>query len=265
MNRYLKAVTAFLVYGAMQAGCGLLMAVALRLSGADAGGVPPATLSLCLAASGVLSALLVWWPLGMLRSASSAFGRTGLTLQTASAGLVAGLFGVVALNVMSELADLPDTMFETLMAVATTPLGALTVGMVCPVCEELVFREGIQGYLHRHGTHPAVAIIVASLLFGILHLNPLQTFFASLMGIILGILYYRTGSALICSLLHIANNSLAVAQMWVLGQDAADFSLCDALGGRAAGVATMVVCAVVCAALLTLFWRSGRERHATAG
>ncbi len=254
MNKYLKVLSAFLVYGASQLLCGWLMMAALMLCTSSS---HPLMLSLCLMASGALAVLLVWQPLGMIRGkASSVFSIAGITPEGAAMGLVAGLSGVVALNIMSEFADLPDTMTDTLMAVATTPLGAITVGIVGPLCEELVFREGIQGYLHRHGTHPAVAIVVASLLFGILHFNPAQTFFASLMGIILGILYYRTGSALLCSLLHVINNLLAVVQMWALGQEASDFSLCDALGGKSTGIAVMVVCGIASAALLTLFWRS---------
>ncbi len=253
MEKYLKAVGAFLVYGAMQVVCGLVMAVVLSLKGEDMGSASPALLAVCLMASGVLTAVVVW-RMRMIRM-PAACSAAKWTPGRVATGLLAGLLGVVALNIMGELSDLPDYMMETLQGLAVSPLGALAVGIVGPVCEELVFREGIQGHLHRNGAHPAVAIGVASLLFGVLHFNPLQTFFAALMGVILGVLYFRTGSVLLCAVLHVVNNSLAVVQMLMLGPEAEEFSLCDAFGGLAAGVAVMLVCTVGCVGLLVWFWK----------
>ncbi len=262
MSKYYKPILAVLVYGASQLVCGLLLWLEQYVSNgvkiSDANATTPTTLALCLLASGVLAALIVWKPMGMIRLPAT-FSTMGCTAKHATVGLVTGLLGVVALNLMGELTDLPDNMAETLRTVATTPLGILAVCVVGPVCEELVFREGIQGYLHRNGTHPAMAIVVASLLFGILHFNPVQTFFASLMGIVLGTLYYRTGSILLCGLLHVLNNSLAVAQMMILGDEADDFSLFDVFGGQINGIAVMVICGLVCIALLHWFCLSDTD------
>ncbi len=260
MNRYVKAVVAFLLYGVVQVACGGVMAAVLSLKGEDMTSVSPAMLALCLLASGVLTAILVWRPMQMIRM-PAAFSVSGLTSRGVVIGLSAGLLGIVALNIAGELADLPDNVLETLERLAVTPLGALTVGIIGPVCEELVFREGIQGHLQRGGAHPAVAILVASVLFGVLHFNPMQTFFAALMGIILGVLYWRTGSVLLCSALHVVNNSAAVVQMWMLGPAAEDFSLCDVFGSVAAGTTVMVACAIGCIALLLCFWRVSTAQH----
>ncbi len=254
MNRYVKAVVAFVLYGVVQLACGAVLAVVLSLRDEDMTGASPAMLALCLLMSGVLTAVMVWRPMCMLRL-PGAFSTAGLTSRGAVLGLTAGLLGIVALNIAGELTDLPDNVLETLERLAMTPLGALTVGIVGPVCEELVFREGIQGHLQRSGAHPAVAIVVASVLFGVLHFNPMQTFFATLMGVILGVLYWRTGSVLLCGALHVMNNSAAVVQMWMLGPAAEDFSLCDVFGSVAAGASVMVACAIGCVALLMCFWR----------
>ncbi len=214
----------------------------------------PLVLSACLLVSGALTVLIVWLPMDMIKM-KAAFRLPQISCGVAVVGLLAGLAGVVGLNLMSEFANLSDNTGDAMQALASTPLGVLTVALVGPLCEELVFRGGIQGYLHREGAHPVVAIAFASIFFGILHFNPLQTFFASLMGVVLGILYYRTGSIVLCSVLHVINNSLAVVQMLILGPEAADFSLCEALGGKIVGILVMVLSCLICIALLTWLWR----------
>ncbi|MCD8301484.1 MAG: CPBP family intramembrane metalloprotease [Prevotellaceae bacterium] len=261
MKIYTKALTAFLVYGAMQLVSGLVLQLVITLTTGgsslvatgDAGAEFPLMLALCLLASGALTVLIVWLPMGMIEMKAS-FRLPQLSWGGAVVGLLAGLAGVVGLNLMSEFANLSDNMGDAMQALSSTPLGVLTVALFGPLCEELVFRAGIQGYLHREGAHPVVAIVFASLLFGILHFNPLQTFFASLMGVVLGILYYRTGSIVLCSVLHVINNTLAIEQMLVLGPEAADFSLCEVLGGKVAGALVMVFSCLICIALLTWLW-----------
>ncbi|MCD8266064.1 MAG: CPBP family intramembrane metalloprotease [Prevotellaceae bacterium] len=242
----LKALLAFLLYGVLQVVCGFLVAL-------------PAfsrtlALTLSLLLSGALAVLLVWRPLGMIRL-GRAFRVPCVGLGAALAGLLGGLACVVATNIMSEMADLADNTFEALLAVASTPLGTLSIALAGPLCEELVFREGIQGCMQRSGVSPLVAIAVSSLLFGILHLNPAQSLFATLMGICLGILYCRTGSVWLCSLLHVVNNTGAVIQMRLLGRDALTFSLTDWMGGKAVALSVMLLCLLLSAGLLILFWR----------
>ncbi|MCD8285205.1 MAG: CPBP family intramembrane metalloprotease [Prevotellaceae bacterium] len=249
----LKALLAFLLYGVMQIVCGLIVALPSLLKG---GGKPSLSVSLALSLllSGVLTVLIVWRPLRMIRL-PGAFSVPSAGWGTLLTGLLGGVACVVATDLMGEMTSLPDNTMEALLGIAATPLGALAISLVGPVSEELVFREGIQGCLHRSGIHPMLAILVSALLFGILHLNPAQSFFAALVGISLGILYYRTGSVWLCGLLHIMNNTLAVLEMRVLGQDALTFRLTDWVGGKAVAVVVMLLCLLLSAGLLLLFWR----------
>ncbi|MCD7721572.1 MAG: CPBP family intramembrane metalloprotease [Prevotellaceae bacterium] len=249
----LKALVAFLLYGVMQIVCGLIVALPSLLKG---GGKPSLTVSVTVALllSGVLTVLIVWRPLRMIRL-PEAFGVPSAGWGTLLTGLLGGLACVIATDLMGEMAGLADNTMEALLGIAATPTGALAISLVGPLSEELVFREGIQGFLHRSGIHPIVAILVSAVLFGILHFNPAQTFFAALMGITLGILYYRTGSVWLCGLLHIMNNTLAVLEMRILGQDALTFRLTDWVGGKAAAVVVMLLCLLLSAGLLLLFWR----------
>ena len=93
--------------------------------------------------------------------------------------------------------------------------------------EEVVFREGIQGCLLRGGVKPWTAAVVSALCFGIIHLNPAQVPFAFVVGLMLAVIYQKTGNVVITSLLHILNNSVSVALMRVLGDGAEEFTLTE--------------------------------------
>ncbi len=254
---YGKALLAFLVYGVVQAAIGALLTLCLVLTGNAPSALLPSPLALSLILSGVVAVILVWRPMRLIRI-RRAFSPSGLSPATACIGLVAGLLASLAINVAGELAGLEDKMADVVGALASNPLGALSICLAAPLCEELVFREGIQGGLSRAGARPAVAIVVASLLFGLLHFNPLPTFFATLMGVALGILYHATGNVLLSSALHIVNNTLAEVQMLLMGEGASQFSLCEALGGRASSLAVMSASLLASVLLFALFCRRAR-------
>ena len=54
---------------------------------------------------------------------------------------------------------------------------------------------------------PWIAIVVSALIFGVIHLNPVQTVFGFLYGLLLGWLAWRTGSLLPGIFAHMANNA----------------------------------------------------------
>ena len=67
---------------------------------------------------------------------------------------------------------------------------------MAPLVEELLFRGAIQGYMLREGMKPLNAILIASAIFGTVHMNPIQVPFAFAIGLIFGWLYYSTGSVI---------------------------------------------------------------------
>lgn len=62
---------------------------------------------------------------------------------------------------------------------------------------------------------PLWAIVVSSLIFGIVHGNWVQAPFAFVVGLALGWVYYHTGSLLPGILMHFVNNSTAVVSFWL--------------------------------------------------
>ncbi|HHY16251.1 MAG TPA: CPBP family intramembrane metalloprotease [Firmicutes bacterium] len=79
------------------------------------------------------------------------------------------------------------------------------VFLTIPLVEEIIFRGFfLKRLLPRYG--PATAIFFSALLFGVIHLNLHQAVNAFVLGIVFGIIYYKTGSLLLCIGAHLANN-----------------------------------------------------------
>ena len=104
-------------------------------------------------------------------------------------------------NYLTELTELPNVMEDLFNKMMYNPLGVISIVVMAPIVEELLFRGGMQGHLLRKWKNPAWAILVSALIFGIVHGNPVQMFFASILGLVLGWVYYRTGSLLPCILM----------------------------------------------------------------
>lgn len=97
-----------------------------------------------------------------------------------------------------------------------TFLGILAVCVLAPVAEEIVMRGGIEENLLQWKKNPAIAILVSSLLFAVLHLSPsliIGTFF---LGLISGWVYYRTRNVMVCIFMHMSNNIISCLSDWLL-------------------------------------------------
>lgn len=85
----------------------------------------------------------------------------------------------------------------------------LTVGIVAPIAEELLFRGLIFHLFNRH-LNIKIALIIQGILFGAFHMNLVQGVYASVLGVVMGIAYVLTGNLWIPIVMHIVNNSAAV-------------------------------------------------------
>lgn len=135
---------------------------------------------------------------------------SGAVLLSLGGWLLAG-----EISTLTELAlPLPDfmaRMFEELFSTAN-PFGSLVLLVVLPpiieetLCRGLVLRAMLQRW------KPSTAILVSSLVFGFIHLNPWQFFYASWLGMVFGWAYFRTRSLGLCMVMHALNNGLS----WLL-------------------------------------------------
>ena len=197
-------------------GFGLLDDVASLVTGSDIYFSENAT----LAASLFLSALLMIWHLvtfGYVRFSSRFFGEVSPGVLVRTAVLIFG--SMYVFNVTLDWLPLPDFMEDTFMDMGNEPLGVLSMALVAPLVEEMMFRGAIQGYLMRRCSNPWTAIVASALIFGVIHMNPVQVVYATLLGLVLGWIYYRTRSLLPVIAGHVLNNSVAVASMKIWGSE----------------------------------------------
>ncbi|MBE6590112.1 MAG: CPBP family intramembrane metalloprotease [Ruminococcaceae bacterium] len=97
-------------------------------------------------------------------------------------------------------------------------LNFIVLSIVPGFCEELLFRGAILGNLMPFGRIPA--ILISSFFFAVMHQNAGQLFYTFAAGIVLGLIYERTGSIWNCTVIHILNNFVSVLQEAVYGSSA---------------------------------------------
>ena len=141
----------------------------------------------------------------------------GVSRQVLLVSVVFVFAAMYVLNLLIEQTGLPNSNEEAFIAMSRNPFGLLSIALLAPILEELLFRGAIEGYLLREGRSPWGAIVVSSLIFGVVHMNPAQIPFAFLLGMMFGWLYYRTESLLPGVVGHVLNNSVAAANMILYG------------------------------------------------
>ena len=128
---------------------------------------------------------------------------------------------------MPELPNIAEQEFGTIMG---TPWGYLVIGLLAPLSEEIVLRGAIlKELLKSEKLSTWTAIAISALFFALVHMNPAQMPHAFIIGLLLGWMYYRTGSILPGVAYHWANNSVAYV-MYALYPDP-DMKLIDIFKG----------------------------------
>ena len=112
-------------------------------------------------------------------------------------------------DLLQRLIEVPSNLSEEEFDQMTGGvIGLIDTGFLTPVAEELLCRGAILGtLLLMMPRRPWVCIVVSALIFGLIHLNPVQMVFGSLYGLLLGWLFWRTGSLLPSIVVHVANNT----------------------------------------------------------
>ena len=122
-------------------------------------------------------------------------------------------------EMMPELPNFAEAELERIMS---SPWGYISVGLMAPLSEEIVLRGGVLRMLlgwtsrpyaiaetENRRMSPWAAIALSAVLFALIHFNPVQMPHAFLIGLLLGWMYWRTGSILPGVAYHWANNSAA--------------------------------------------------------
>ncbi|MBQ5872405.1 MAG: CPBP family intramembrane metalloprotease [Bacteroidaceae bacterium] len=215
--------------------------------------MPIPMFSLTIMATNIIAILICYRPLRYIRPIkASDFGT--IRWQTGLLAIAGGILGGFSLSIMTENIALPDSMMQMSMAMSKSIWGLLALAIVGPITEELLFREAIEGEMLRRKASPWTAIIVSALAFSIVHLNLAQGLYALPLGIMFGIIRYKTGNIILPSLLHILNNSIVALQLCTLGEEMADLSYAEMFGGNTAAQIAMLLSGMLSILLITLFW-----------
>lgn len=85
-------------------------------------------------------------------------------------------------------------------------LCTITIGLLQPIAEEMLFRGVVLGCLLKGKTNPWIAIGISTFIFSIIHLNLTQMIGAAIFGMIAGWLFYKTRSLWPSIIIHTTNN-----------------------------------------------------------
>lgn len=99
--------------------------------------------------------------------------------------------------------------FSSLISSANMVLVIISVGVVAPIIEEVIFRGLIMKELKSY--MPMVwVVIVQAVLFGIFHMRVIQAIYATLLGLMLGVVYLFVKSILAPIILHMFYNLTSI-------------------------------------------------------
>ena len=121
----------------------------------------------------------------------------------------------VALNnliFISDLASYSESYQQTMESLYSAPIGmqVLALGILVPICEELVFRGLMFNRVKQYGGYKA-AMFFSTFVFAVLHMNFVQIIYAAIMGLMFVFLYEKYGSFKAPVLAHVAANVTSVA------------------------------------------------------
>jgi membrane protease YdiL (CAAX protease family) len=89
-------------------------------------------------------------------------------------------------------------------------VNVIVIALLPAICEELFFRGALQRVLIHLTKNPLVGIIIAAFLFSALHLQFAGFLPRMFLGIVLGVLYWYSGSLWTCILAHFVFNGTQV-------------------------------------------------------
>jgi membrane protease YdiL (CAAX protease family) len=83
------------------------------------------------------------------------------------------------------------------------------------LCEETLFRGGLQNFLTRGTNMPWLSIIVVSILFSLAHFSFYGFLSRFFLGVVLGALFHYSGKLWLSVLAHFINNALAITVLYI--------------------------------------------------
>ena len=166
----------------------------------------------------------------LTRSIRQALRLNRVPLDQVAAALILGfalhptytLLGQAISNTLQVGPETQRLLESVSQLIYSQPLWAvlLVLAVLPAVCEELTFRGFIFGGLLRDNGKLR-AILMSSLFFGLAHSFLQQSIAATIMGLLLGFIAWRTGSVVCTIIVHVVNNTLSISLGWISSRDLA--------------------------------------------
>ena len=100
-------------------------------------------------------------------------------------------------------------------------MSMLIIALLPGIFEEVCFRGGLQNILNRWFKGPWIAIILTAFIFSIIHISYYGFLVRFALGVILGLVFYYSGSLWLSIIFHFLYNGVQVTALYVLnGQGA---------------------------------------------
>lgn len=116
------------------------------------------------------------------------------------------LLGVLAAPLMKNFSSYNEVA-KTISSSRNSIFSLISVVVLIPICEEIIFRGVIFGYLKKR-YNLVISLIIQALVFAFMHGNIVQGIYTFILGLVLGIIYIYTNSLYGSMLMHIIYNLL---------------------------------------------------------
>lgn len=150
-------------------------------------------------------------------------GRSGLSMALiVSVMAISAAFVIEPVSMLlPEMSEAPKMAMEQMLK-GPVWIVLISVSVFAPFFEEWLCRGIIlRGLLKK--MKPGWAIVISALVFGLIHMNLWQAIPAFIIGVILGYVYYKTGSLRLTMLMHCVNNTLSVILSRIPGLEDVEF------------------------------------------
>jgi membrane protease YdiL (CAAX protease family) len=94
-------------------------------------------------------------------------------------------------------------------------LALIIMAFLPALCEETLFRGGLQNFLTRSTKMPWLSIIIVSIIFSLAHFSFYGFLSRFFLGVVLGLLYQYSGRIWLNVLAHFFNNAFAITALYI--------------------------------------------------
>lgn len=115
---------------------------------------------------------------------------------------------LICLIYIGTIIYIPNIYRSELHSFHDSYIGILTLGVIQPIAEEILFRGTFMSSLLKWKKNPWWAISITTIIFSCIHLNISQIIGTFVFGFIAGWLFYKTNSLYPSIIIHITNNSI---------------------------------------------------------